>query len=171
MAAFEAELARCPIFLEMTADECQEVLDLADVQTCRAGETIVREGHPVQMLWIILRGRCEVVKTAQNGQEQQLAVLERGDLFGETSFFHPLPRSASVRALGDVQLVRLSWEKYGQLKQSGSGAACKIAASIARLLADRLRRVDEWAFDFVQLPGVADHREEWREFRTKLHRD
>ena len=78
MAAFEAELARCPIFLEMSPDECQEVLDLARVETCRARHTILREGQLTQMLWIILRGRCEVVKTANDGSEQQLGVLERG---------------------------------------------------------------------------------------------
>ena len=171
MAAFEAELARCPIFLEMSPDECQEVLDLARVETCRAGQTILHEGHLTQMLWIILRGRCEVVKTANDGHEQQLGVLERGALFGEMSFFHPAPHPASVRALSRVQLMSVSREKYGQLERSGSKAAYKIAASIARMLADRLRRMDEWTFQFVQLPGVADHHDEWREFRTKLYTD
>ncbi len=171
MAAFEAELARCPIFLEMTPDECQEVLDLAEVTTFPAGETILHEGHSIQMLWIILRGRCEVVKSMENGQEQQLAVLERGGLFGEMSFFHPAPHSASVRALSEIQVMTLSREKYEQLEQSGLRAAYKIAASTARVLADRLRRMDEWAFDFVQRPDVGNHREEWREFRAKLYTD
>lgn len=171
MAAFESELARCPIFQQMSADECQEVLNLVEHETYPAGEIILREGRSVQILWIVVHGRCEVLKTMNDGTEQQLATLDPGAVFGEMSFFHPAPHSASVRTLTEVEVLRLTRQNYNALEQTGSKAAHKIAASTAIVLAERLRQMDQWVCEFVERPESVNHREEWREFRSKLYSD
>jgi len=169
MATCESTAARCPIFVNMPLDERVEVLKLLEDERYPAGEIILREGNAIQILWIIVNGSCEVVKTLKNGTEQQLVVLEAGSVFGDMSFFNPAPHSASVRTLTEVQILRLPRERYDHLQTVCPSAAYRIAASTVAVLAERLRRMDRWTGELVDKPGADGHKEEWREFRSKLY--
>jgi CRP-like cAMP-binding protein len=169
MPAHQAELSRCPVFSDMTPDECLEFMQHVEEVQYPAGEVILREGRSLQILWILIQGDCEVVKSMPRGQERQLAVLNGGALFGEMSFFKPAPHSASVRALTDVKLLRLSVDRFRQLERTHPQIAYKIAAGTAQVLSDRLRRMNELINEFVERPDTANHREELEEFRAKLY--
>lgn len=160
----------CPIFHDMTPDECRNVLELFETETFPMGETILREGLSIQILWIIVRGRCEVVKSTAGGGDRVLACLEQGSVFGEMSFFRSAPHSASVRAMTDVEVLRLSRQSYDQLQKNCPSAAFKIASNTAVVLAERLRRMDEFTGDMIDGgSGNANQREEWQQFRAKLY--
>ena len=171
MGLTEAEATRISLFQEMTPRERQDVLSLLEQEQYSKGDVILREGKSVQMLWIITRGRCEVVKLMKNGAEQELAELESGAVFGEMSFFNPAPHSASVRAATDVEVMRLSREQFNRLEQEGSSAAHRVALNTAKVLAERLRKMDDWICELVERPDGVKHREEWREFRQRLYTD
>jgi CRP-like cAMP-binding protein len=162
-----------PIFAGMTPDEREQVMRLLEHETYPAGNVILREGKSNQLLWIIVGGQCEVFVLRSDGTENPLAILEPGAVFGEMSFFHPAPHSATVRASTDVDVLRLSREKFDRLHDLAPGAACKIAANTAGIIADRLRRMDEWVRDFVENSQDKSPRvkEEWEEFRAKLYSD
>ncbi|MBT4867873.1 MAG: cyclic nucleotide-binding domain-containing protein [Planctomycetaceae bacterium] len=164
-------LEHCVVFQEMTPEEKQPVLALMEHETYPAGETILREGLSIQILWIIVRGQCEVVKTTSKGSEQQLAVLGPCAVFGEMSFFHEAAHSASVRTLTEVEVMRLSRGAYDELTTISPSAAHKVASSTANILADRLRQMDDWVCHLVERPEGAGHRKEWHDFRAKLYSD
>ncbi len=167
----QASTTASPIFVDLTLDERQALLRLLKHERFKAGESILSEGLSTHALWIIVQGRCEVIQKRHNATEKQLAVLEAGAVFGEMSFFAPAPHSASVRAITDVEVMRLSREDFDDLGRNGSVVALKIAASTARLLAERLRRMDEWTRNLIEQPDVNNHKEEWQEFRAKLYSD
>ncbi|MFQ5731947.1 MAG: cyclic nucleotide-binding domain-containing protein [Planctomycetaceae bacterium] len=169
MTSTKSGNVQCPIFEDMTLEEREHLLALFDHERYSAGETILREGRSIQILWIIVSGRCEVVKNT-NGQERILAVLEQGAVFGEMSFFHPAPHSASVRAMTDVNVMRLSRERYDELLAREPAAAYRVAANTASVQAERLRKMDDWMCDLLDGPDCnARQREEWHEFRAKLY--
>jgi CRP-like cAMP-binding protein len=171
MSLSPPEVAQCPIFQELTTPELGQVLELLEDVDFKAGETILREGQSTQYLWIVVRGRVEVDKSAKDGSPRQLAVLEPGSVFGEMSFFRAAPHSASIKALTDGKAMRLSRARYDQLLVQGPSAAHKIAISTTVILADRLRRMDDWMSDMIERNGHSHQREEWREFRSKLYTD
>ena len=72
----------------------------------RAGEVIVNQGDSGDCMYEILDGRVEVFQTA-GGAETSLAVLAKGDFFGEMALFEKELRSASVMALTDVQALTI----------------------------------------------------------------
>ena len=162
-----------PVFTNMTTDEREQVVTLLEPQTYQAGDVILREGDSTQLLRIIVRGRCEVFILRSDGSDNRLAVLEPGAVFGEMSFFHPAPHSATVRAATEVEVMRLSRQKFDRLHELASGAACKIAANTAGIIAERLRRMDQWVRDFVENREGKSRpvKEEWEEFRAKLYSD
>jgi CRP/FNR family transcriptional regulator, cyclic AMP receptor protein len=171
MSAPQPDLSRCSLLQDMTPSEIEEVLELCEPRTYPAGTTILKEGKSVQYLWIVLRGTCRVVKSMKTGGEQELARLEAGAVFGEMSFFNPAPHSASVITVTEVEVMRLPRDRFDRLELTGSRAAYKITRNTARTLAERLRRMDQWTGELVEKPEAAGHREEWREFRSKLYSD
>jgi CRP-like cAMP-binding protein len=169
MPTDELDLLRCPLFQDMTGDERSRVLQLLEKHRFRAGETLIEEGKETQLLWILVRGRCQVQKQMPHGGQQELATLEPGSVFGEISFFHAAPHSASVLSLTDVDVLQLSRERFEQLEKAGSRAASKIVRNLMQVLAERLRRMDEWTCRLIDHHADDTRRQEWHEFRSKLY--
>jgi HlyB family type I secretion system ABC transporter len=71
------------------------------------GEVIVREGDDADAFYVLSAGRARVVKEGGDGQEVTLAMLGPGDTFGETGLLERSTRTATVRASGDVEVLRL----------------------------------------------------------------
>ena len=70
----------------------------------KGGNAIVCQGDIGSCMYVIQDGEVEVVRS-HNGNSVRLAVLGRGDFFGEISLFGNEKRSATVRALGDVRII------------------------------------------------------------------
>ncbi len=71
------------------------------------GDVIVREGDEADAFYVLTAGRARVVKQGADGQEVTLAMLGPGDTFGETGLLERSTRTATVRASGDVEVLRL----------------------------------------------------------------
>ena len=172
MVISESISLQSALFRELNADEKLHLLKLAKQEAYPAGEVILREGRQIQILWVVLKGECEVIKDLDGPREQCLATLEKGAVFGEMSFYDPAPHSASIRATTDVEVMRLSRENYETMLEKCPSAAYKIAAAMVQVLADRLRRLDEHVQEvFAQEKSEKKQekqREEWSEFRAKL---
>ena len=68
------------------------------------GEIILRQGSVGDELYIIGRGDVEILAADDDGHETIVAVLGEGDYVGEISFIRRTPRTATVRAVGNVEL-------------------------------------------------------------------
>lgn len=107
------------------------------------GELVVREGIPGREMFLIGRGRVEVVKAAGSAQEIVLAQLGTGDFFGEMSIIECRPRSASIRALEPTVLYILKSDDLLRLFNQWPDQYGILIFNIARHLCRRLRTMDE----------------------------
>ena len=73
----------------------------------KKGEVIIREGDVGREMFIIKSGSVEVLKK-DGGSLIPLAVLERGDFFGEMAILEDAPRTATVVARETTELVVLN---------------------------------------------------------------
>ena len=73
----------------------------------RDGDVILHQGATGDSMYVIQGGRVEVLQHSDNGEEQHLAFLERGDFFGEMAVFEKETRSATVRASGEARILRI----------------------------------------------------------------
>jgi CRP-like cAMP-binding protein len=175
-------LRKIPIFGRMNDTERRQLAEIGATVAYAPGDVILRQGGSSQNLWVVLDGNCEVVKDPDAHQprakEVRLAVLEPFSNFGEMSFFHPAPHSASVRALSAVKLLRIERADYEELVEEGASAAYKLSCNAIDSLAERLRRMDEWVAELLPAAahgaeaasdGVVSERvPEWSRFRDKL---
>ena len=70
------------------------------------GEVIIRQGEAGDCMYEIQSGEVEVIQE-KSGKEICLAVLGKGDFFGEMAIFEHDVRSATVRALGEVRALTI----------------------------------------------------------------
>jgi serine/threonine protein kinase len=90
-------------FHEFSHAEIWEVLRASDWHDYRDGEDIVKEGEIDDRFYIIVSGKVSV---QSNGKH--LGGMSNGDCFGETSYVRGAKRQASIRADGDVTILRVS---------------------------------------------------------------
>jgi CRP/FNR family cyclic AMP-dependent transcriptional regulator len=104
----------------------------------RDGEVIVRQGELGDCMYLILEGKVEVLQR-KDEQEYSLAVLEKGDFFGEMGLFDHDVRSATVRALGGAILLTVDKRMFMQRIHEDASFAYKILRRMAR----RIRELDD----------------------------
>jgi CRP-like cAMP-binding protein len=171
VAVINENLRRIPLFEGFTGDEFERLEKVAKISKFAPGDLVLRQGDRSQDLWVVLEGRCEVVFENAGAEAQEpivLATLEAMSHFGEMSFFHDAPHSASVRAKTDVRLLRLTRSQFDDLLRAHSTVACKLAVNVVRSLAERMRRMDQWVVELKNASSRGQNVAEWAELQEKL---
>jgi alkyl hydroperoxide reductase subunit AhpC len=76
------------------------------------GMPIVAEGDDANRFYVIVKGEVAVTRRTPEGEEIELATLSAGQFFGEVGILAETRRTATVRAIGDVELLALSWKEF-----------------------------------------------------------
>lgn len=103
-----------------------------------AGADIVREGEPADHLLLIRHGEASVLKLGAAGAQHEVNRLAAGDSIGELAIIDPAPRSATVRAIGSVEVLSIRIADILALAAERPSFALGLLGT-ARLVARRLR--------------------------------
>src|SRR3954447_26306519 len=105
--------------IELFSDLGDDVLDLLLDQSTSLdlvrGDVIFTEGSDADALYIVESGRIAIGNKSFDGRESMVALMTRGDLFGEMSLFDRLGRSAEARALEPSVVTRISYRPLIEL--------------------------------------------------------
>ena len=132
-------LRRSSLFAEMSLEQIRVLTSHLEEQHFLPGEVIMYEGEFSQELYILVSGRVRIAKGYREPHEQTLALLTQGDFFGEMAIFENAPRSATIVAEEEAELLMLSGEKFKQTIYQKP----EMAFEIFRELSARLRRREE----------------------------
>ncbi|MGA9771513.1 MAG: mechanosensitive ion channel family protein [Blastocatellia bacterium] len=105
--SYEKIIESVAIFEPLTADERSAVVRSLVKYIYAPGETILRRGEPGDSMFVISRGKAEVQVPQTDGNLQRVAVLERGNFFGEMALLTGEPRNADVSALDEVEILEI----------------------------------------------------------------
>ena len=108
-----------------------------ELVTLRGGEMLFRQGDPGDALYLVVNGRLRVVARQQTGEERVLAELGRGETVGEMAILGGEHRSATVYAVRDTNLARLSRENFDRHSAKYPHA---VAPMFIRKIIERLQR-------------------------------
>jgi CRP/FNR family transcriptional regulator, cyclic AMP receptor protein len=109
-----------------------------------AGASLFQEGDEGSEMYIVLEGRAMISKFIPGAGEEALAILERGDFFGEMSLIDGEPRSADARAHGGpLTVLALDQGTVREVLAMDPHAALEFLQLLCRLVANRLREIDE----------------------------
>jgi CRP/FNR family transcriptional regulator, cyclic AMP receptor protein len=147
----ESVLARVPLFAALDAESAASLELMLTRRTLPRGHVIFAEGNPGDRLFVILDGKVKISRAAPDGRENLLAVLGRGEMFGELSLFDPGPRTASATTVTGTTLASLDHDDLRPLMVDRPA----VAVQLLQALAQRLRRTNEAMADlvFTDVPG------------------
>ncbi len=87
------------------------------------GEVVFHQNDHASLVFVIEEGEAEVYRELADGGEEQLAILGPGQYFGELGAMLGFPRSASVRAVGELRLTSHSPHGFRLLLERRGGIA------------------------------------------------
>lgn len=155
----QAALASVPLFADLDEASIEGLEAFTFRKQFAAGELIVEEGRTGNGLYVVLSGSVEVVRGFSDSRPQRVAVLGPGEPFGEMALLGDWKRSASVRAIDDVECMGMDrWAFLSHLKTEPG-----LAIRMVQMLAERLAKADadaEAAGVFVvrePLPQESEH--------------
>jgi len=102
-----------------------------------AGRFIFHEGDLGTEMYIIHEGQVEILQETAAGP-RQIALLDRGDFFGEMSILEELPRNAAARAVTDVKIIMIDGATFDSMLRANP----EIGIRIMRKLSRRVREAD-----------------------------
>ncbi len=122
------------IFKGIDSNLLNQIGEILQFQTYRAGTPIILKGDEGNSMFIISSGKVKI-----HDGEHIVAGMEAGNFFGEFSLLDAAPRSMSVTALEDVETISITREIFYNLLKNQPEVAQKIIST----LTTRLRRQNE----------------------------
>ena len=137
----------------LTEEEREEFADASEPVSFQAGEDVIEEGARPVGLFVLTSGRVEVRKRLPGGGSRLLAEIDASDgptVVGERGLMGESGASATVRAAGPVEAIKVPREAFRRMVAEGRPAAFKLSYRIARTLARRLTRLDEEVVETIR---------------------
>jgi small-conductance mechanosensitive channel/CRP-like cAMP-binding protein len=120
-----------PLFQCMDDSQLENVLKRAKHNHFGQGERLIEEGAEGDSMFILLRGTAQV-SVAKNGSIIRVGVLRSGDCFGEMSLLTGEPRTATVRAEGDCEVLEISKPVMAEVLRDSPQCLYELSELLAR---------------------------------------
>jgi len=128
----------------LSAMEINFLASLSRERKVDAGETLFREGDEGTSMYIVLGGQVRISKNIPGAGEEALAILERGDYFGEMALIDDQPRSAEAKAHGGGAVVlEIPNEVVDGLLDPHKVSSLRLLKILCALVAKRLREISD----------------------------
>lgn len=124
------------LFGQLNDDDVEWMIKTGRRQPIARGEVLIRQGVPVDALFILLEGRLSVFL---GRQEREIARLNAGEIVGEMSFVDARPPSATVRGLEDAIVFAISKAVLQSKLDRDTGFAARFYRALAIYLSTTVR--------------------------------
>lgn len=137
-------LADYPIYRDFDADDIETLAKICEEKKYSNGQAVFREGDAGDGLYIIRKGSVKILKE-NKVRKKFIATLAEGEFFGEMALIDGSPRSATVEASGEVELVKLTNDGFEKLKTDYARTGFKFVGVLLKFMSYRIRRTTKKA--------------------------
>lgn len=128
-------LRRVPFFSALSDEQLEHVADALTLKEFAQGEVLLEEDASGDLMFILVDGEVEVLKSMGTKSERLLGVRGPGTLLGEMSLFSEGKKhTASVRALSSIQVFLMSKTDLDDLLQRHPTLAYDMLTVLSRRL-------------------------------------
>jgi CRP/FNR family transcriptional regulator, cyclic AMP receptor protein len=124
-----ALLGEVDLFAGLAPEQLADLAAATDEMVFEAGTYLTEEGEPGDEFFVVVHGQVEVLQ-----QGRLVATLGASDRVGEMSLLDDLPRSATVRAVGEVTVLAIGRATFRSLLVAEPTIALALLASLSRRL-------------------------------------
>jgi CRP-like cAMP-binding protein len=130
-AEAQAILRGEPLFDCLDDAQLDNVLHSARINHYGRGERVIEEGAEGDSMFIVLRGSVHV-SVLRNGSHIRLGSMRSGDCFGEMSLLTGEPRSATIRADSDCEVLEISKDVMGAIMRDSPQCLNQLSDILAK---------------------------------------
>lgn len=142
-----------PLFRNVDPKQLRVVAMMGESRAYRAGERLFEKGDEGDSAYIILNGEVSVLVPSHGG-EQEVAVLGKGEIFGELAVLCERPRSTAIAARTDLDVLRLDRNMLLNLIREFPD----ITLELVRILGHRLERTTRELSQALAGVNAASHK-------------
>lgn len=135
------------ILAALPAPTLRELFEQGRTAHFEAGSVLFREGSDSTTVVLIRHGQTKITCLTEDGRETLLAILGPGDVLGELGALDGSPRSATVTALDDVEVLVVPAAAFRDLVERDG----RVALTVLRIVNGRLRDADRKRVEFGAL--------------------
>ena len=106
---------KVPILSGLSHAVLEDLASRMTLEKVPDGTAVVSQGEVGDRLYILKDGEAEVTAQGDDGRETELATLSKNDYFGEIALLRDVPRTATVRARGPLELYSLERDDFRRL--------------------------------------------------------
>jgi CRP-like cAMP-binding protein len=133
-----AHLRRIKSLALLSDNQLTSFLDYIEIVSCPHSGKIFVEGERGDAMFLVLEGELRVYSKQKSGDMLFLRILSAGDAFGEVALLTEGRRTASVEAVQQSLLVKLSSASLQELISEQPGLAAQFLYHLARTLGKQL---------------------------------
>src|SRR3954465_14488849 len=138
----------------LSAGEMKLLATFSSEERFREGSMVFREGEKGDKLYIVLDGRVRISKFIPGVAEEALAVLDRGDFFGEMALIDDKARSADAKAHdGDATVLSIDRATLNEILSMDPHASLQFLNLLCRMISRRLREINEKIVQWKYMSG------------------
>ena len=155
-----------PFFSGLSREDLARIVGKLEEVRFSAGQVIVKQGEIGDALYMVQSGAVEVVLEHEGLRVESVAILGRYECFGEMALFTGQKRSATVLALVDSVVLKLSKETWEELLSQHPSLSLHFCKVLSQRLAETDRDISKGrgAFNLVMEEFLAAQPAEVQDF-------
>ena len=126
-------LKRVPLFSKLDKKALDDVAHIADEIDLPAGKVMATEGDRGREFFVLLKGEAEVTRGGE-----KINTMKEGDFFGEIALVTKMPRTATVTATSDVDVLVITERAFDNLLKKSPTIGRGVAEALAERVAPEL---------------------------------
>ncbi|MBI5107909.1 MAG: MMPL family transporter [Rhodocyclales bacterium] len=142
MAMQREALVNSPLFRGMSNYQIRKTILISELGKYQDGELLIEQGTRGRSMFLVVAGQIEVLRRDDAGGRRH-ALLGPGDVFGEIGFVNSTLRTADVRAMGPVSVLRFDYDRLENDLMFFPHIMAKLNFNISGILGRRLAEVVE----------------------------
>lgn len=137
----------------LSSKELRLLATFSSEELFKAGTNVFMEGDKGDKLYIILDGQVRISKYIPGVGEEALAILEKGDFFGEMALIDKAPRSADAKAHTDVTVLPIESRLLTDVLSRDLESSYQFLYILCKILSRRLREINLKIFQWRMMSG------------------
>ncbi len=131
-----------PLAVELNDEQSEILAQLVALRTLQDGEILIQEGDVGDELYVVVAGHVGVTRDSGDGDWITLHTLRPRDIAGELGFLDDRAHSASLRALGAVEVISLKRQRLENLIDTQPRLVYYVMRAIVREIHGILSRMN-----------------------------
>lgn len=127
-------LRKIPMFAKLDVSKLKLLAFTSEMVNYQDGDILFKLGDNADSAYVIMKGAVDIMVDTDNGSIVA-STLHRDQLFGEMALLNNVPRNATLRAHGDLLVMKINADMFLRLISENADMALDVMRQLSNKLA------------------------------------